>query len=45
MPFGPVAGVLAALALGALPAASFSAFHKLRKQRDAMLIVSRRSRS
>jgi branched-subunit amino acid ABC-type transport system permease component len=39
MPFGPVLGVTAALALGALAGGIFLGFHKLRKQRDAMLIV------
>lgn len=39
MPYGPIVGVLAALALGALAGLVFLGFHKLRKQRDAMLIV------
>lgn len=39
MPFGPVAGVFAALVLGALAGGVFLGFHKLREQCDAMLIV------
>lgn len=39
MPFGPIVGVLAALALGALAGSVFLGFHRIRKQRDAMLIV------
>jgi len=39
MPFGPIFGVLAALALGALAGLVFLGFHRIRKQRDAMLIV------
>jgi len=39
MPFGPIFGVLAALALGALAGFVFLGFHRIRKQRDAMLIV------
>lgn len=39
MPLGPIVGVLAALALGALAGSVFLGFHRIRKQRDAMLIV------
>jgi len=39
MPFGPIVGIVAALALGALAGGIFLGFHKLRRQRDAMLIV------
>jgi branched-chain amino acid transport system permease protein len=39
LPWGPVIGIAAALALGALAGCVFLGFHALRKQRDAMLIV------
>lgn len=39
LPFGPLAGLAAALALGAVAGGIFLGFHALRKQRDAMLIV------
>jgi branched-chain amino acid transport system permease protein len=39
MPFGPIAGVLAALVLGALAGAIFLGFHAVRRRTDAMLIV------
>jgi branched-chain amino acid transport system permease protein len=39
MPFGPILGILAAMALGAVAGLVFLGFHKIRKQRDTMLIV------
>lgn len=39
MPMGPIYGVLAALALGALAGGIFLSFHAMRQQRDSMLIV------
>jgi branched-chain amino acid transport system permease protein len=39
MPFGPLAGIAAALALGMIAGLVFLGFHALRAGRDAMLIV------
>ncbi|MFO4987068.1 hypothetical protein RCK87_25345, partial [Salmonella enterica subsp. enterica serovar 1,4,[5],12:i:-] len=39
MPFGPLVGIAAALALGLVAGLIFLGFHTLRVQRDAMLIV------
>lgn len=39
LPFGPIAGVLAALALGAVAGSIFLGFHAIRRRTDAMLIV------